>query len=272
MNRINTLFRTKQNNILSVYFTAGHPTLNSAPVIIKALADAGADMVEIGMPFSDPIADGPVIQSSSSVALKNGMSLKLLFQQLQHIRKEVQIPLLLMGYLNPVLQYGMENFCRDCAAVGIDGVILPDLPLEIFETNSFETDSKSGSYNNLKDLFSAHNLHNIFLISPQTAEDRIRRIDAASGGFVYMVASSSTTGIKGAFQPNQIEYFQRIKDMKLKNPALAGFGISNHESFETVCRYAQGAIIGSAFVNMLSGSKDIGGDISNFVSDIKKAQ
>jgi tryptophan synthase alpha chain len=272
MNRINTLFRTKQNNILSVYFTAGHPNVDSAPVIIKALADSGVDMVEIGMPFSDPIADGPVIQGSSSIALKNGMSLKLLFHQLHNIRKEVEIPLLLMGYLNPVLQYGMENFCRDCAAVGIDGVILPDLPLEVFDNNSFETGSKPGSYNNLKELFSAHNLHNIFLISPHTAEDRIRKIDAGSGGFVYMVASSSTTGIKGAFRQDQLDYFQRIKDMKLKNPALAGFGISNHKNFETVCRYAHGAIIGSAFVNMLSGSKDIGGDISNFVSNIKKGK
>jgi tryptophan synthase alpha chain len=269
MNRINNLFRTKQSNILSVYFTAGHPDVDSAPVIIKALADAGVDMVEIGMPFSDPIADGPVIQSSSNIALKNGMSLKLLFHQLKNIREEVEIPLLLMGYLNPVLQYGMENFCRDCATVGIDGVILPDLPLEVYENNSFEKGSKSGSYNNLKGLFSAHNLLNIFLISPQTSEDRIRKIDTISGGFVYMVASSSTTGIKGAFRQDQIDYFQRIKDMKLKNPSLAGFGISNHESFEMVCRYAKGAIIGSAFVNMLSGSKDMFGDISSFVNNIK---
>jgi len=269
MNRINTLFRTKQHHILSVYFTAGHPDVDSAPVIIKALADAGVDMIEIGMPFSDPIADGPIIQNSSNKALKNGMSLKLLFHQLQSIRKEVEIPLLLMGYLNPVLQYGMENFCRDCSAVGIDGVILPDLPLDVFENNSFETGSKSSSYHNLKEMFSVHNLLNIFLISPQTAEDRIRKIDAVSKGFIYMVSSSSTTGIKGAFREDQINYFQRIKELKLKNPALAGFGISNHESFETVCRYANGAIIGSAFVNMLSGSKNFGGDISIFVRNIK---
>jgi tryptophan synthase alpha chain len=256
MNRINRLFKDKPGNILSIYFTAGHPSVDSAPMIIKALAGAGADMIEIGMPFSDPMADGPVIQSSSTKALQNGMSLKLLFHQLKNIRKEVDIPLLLMGYLNPVLQYGMEKFCRDCAALGIDGIILPDLPLQVFQ-EEYEA------------VFEQSKLHNIFLISPQTSTERIQKLDAASLGFVYMVSSSSTTGIKGGFIAEQIAYFQRIRDLKLKNPSLVGFGISNHESFSTVCKYAQGAIIGSAFVKMLSEARDLEADIRRFVERIR---
>ena len=190
------------------------------------------------------------------MALKNGMSLKLLFSQLKDIRKEVDIPLLLMGYLNPVLQYGMEKFCQDCAATGIDGIILPDLPLQVYQQD-YQT------------IFEQHGLHNILLVSPQTGSDRIKTIDDASRGFVYLVSSSSTTGVKGNFSPQQISYFERVRDMKLKNPSLVGFGISNQESFTTVCKYAQGAIIGSAFVKMLSESKDIAGDIGRFVSSIR---
>jgi tryptophan synthase alpha chain len=256
MNRINHLFQNKHNNILSVYFTAGYPYLDSAPSIIKELVDAGTNIIEIGMPFSDPMADGPVIQSSSTVALKNGMSLKLLFSQLQDIRKVVDIPLLLMGYLNPVLQYGMERFCRDCATTGIDGIILPDLPMDIY-CEEYQV------------IFEKHHLQSIFLISPQTTTERIYKIDDISSGFIYMVSSSSTTGVKGSFSTEQIHYFERISAMKLKNPALIGFGISNHSGFTAACEYAQGAIIGSAFVKMLAQTTDMKNDISKFISEIR---
>jgi tryptophan synthase alpha chain len=259
MNRINRLFQNKQANILSVYFTAGYPSIDSAPSIIKMLADADADMIEIGIPFSDPMADGPVIQHSSTVALKNGMSLKLLFRQLMDIRKDVNIPLLLMGYLNPVLQYGMEKFCSDCAVTGIDGVILPDLPLAVYQ-EEYVT------------IFNKYGLHNIFMISPQTSIERVKKIDAESHGFIYMVSSSSTTGIKGSFAHEQIAYFKRIRNMKLRNPSLVGFGISKHKSFVTVCKYSQGAIIGSAFVKMVAESKDVKGDIKSFVKQIKEGK
>lgn len=256
MNRINRLFKEKPGNILSVYFTAGHPSLDTAPRIIRALAAAGADMIEIGMPFSDPMADGPVIQHSSSKALKNGMSLKLLFSQLKDIRETVDIPLLLMGYLNPVLQYGMENFCSDCAAAGIDGLILPDLPLQVY-------------YEEYKGIVEKYGLRNILLISPQTSDERIRKIDAASDGFIYTVSSSSTTGVKGSFSEEQINYFKRIQEMKLTNPTLVGFGISDSKGFATVCRYAQGAIIGSAFVKMLSETRDLEKDIGRFIKSVR---
>jgi tryptophan synthase alpha chain len=255
MNRINLLFQNKHSNILSVYFTAGYPSVDSAPSIIKELAGAGADMIEIGIPFSDPMADGPVIQHSSTMALKNGMSLKLLFNQLKDIREEVDIPLLLMGYLNPVLQYGVEKFCQDCAKTGIDGIILPDLPLEVYQKE-------------YRTIFEKHDLHNIFLISPQTTENRIRIIDELSNGFIYMVSSSSTTGMKKGFAPEQTAYFERIRAMKLANPALIGFGISNHESFTTACQYAHGTIIGSAFVQMLGEKGYSEAVIREFVREI----
>jgi len=238
MNRINTLFQSKFKNILSIYFTAGHPALGSTVPVIEALSMAGADMIEIGIPFSDPMADGPVIQNSSGKALKNGMSLKLLFEQLKDIRTKTELPLLLMGYLNPVLQFGVERFCEHCAATGIDGIILPDLPLEVY-------------LEQYRQVFQRYNLRKVFLISPQTGNERIRKIDSVSNGFVYMVSSSSTTGVKGIFSQEQTAYFERIRDMKLKNPTLIGFGISNHENFLTACNYANGAIIGSAFVKYL---------------------
>jgi tryptophan synthase alpha chain len=256
MNRINKLFQEKKNNILSVYFTAGHPSLNAAPVIINALEKAGADMIEIGMPFSDPMADGPVIQNSSSKALKNGMTLKILFQQLKDIRKEVDIPLLLMGYLNPVLQYGMEKFCNDCVVAGIDGVILPDLPLQVYQEE-------------YQQLFETKGIHKVFLVSPQTTSERIRQIDTVSHGFLYFVSSSSTTGIKEGFTADQDAYFERIRDMKLKNPSLIGFGISNHESFSRICQYANGAIIGSAFVKALEINGSSEKAISEFIGLIR---
>ena len=244
MNRIDKLFRNKKNNILSIYFTAGYPELTSAEGIIKDLCAAGVDMIEIGMPFSDPLADGPVLQQSNCAALKNGMNIHLLFTQLENIRKEVSIPLILMGYLNPVLRFGMEEFCRKCAETGIDGVIIPDLPPEVW----------IGQY---RPFFEKYNLYNILLISPRTDDERIRKIDAVSRGFIYIVSSSSTTGIKEGLSDAQIDYLKRLHRMDLKNPGLAGFGISDADTFSTACNYSRGAIIGSAFVKML-GEKPAG--------------
>jgi tryptophan synthase alpha chain len=274
MNRINHLFETRSGRILSIYFTAGFPGRNDTAGIIKSLADAGADMVEIGIPFSDPMADGPVIQSSSDRALKNGMSLRLLFEQIRDIRSAVDIPLLLMGYLNPVLQYGLEQFCYDCEAIGIDGLILPDLPLEVYLGESGSLLNHHNQHNhhnnhNLSGLFARHNLHNILLISPQTSSDRIRKIDSISSGFIYMVSSSSTTGVKGGFSPDQAGYFNRVIEMQLKNPRLIGFGISNRESFAAACSYAQGAIIGSAFVKMLGERGYSDKAVQEFIVELK---
>jgi tryptophan synthase alpha chain len=257
MNRINQLFQQKKNNILSIYFTAGHPTLDSSINILTELEKSGVNMIEIGMPFSDPLADGPVIQDSSTKALKNGMSIKLLFDQLQDIRKKVNIPLLLMGYLNPVLQFGIEKFCEKCKEIGIDGVILPDLPLEEYHTQ-------------YKIIFEKYDLRFIFLITPQTSDERIRLIDSISNGFIYMVSSASTTGAKGIIAEKQIEYFNRIKSLNLKNPLIIGFGISNKETFTRACEYANGAIIGSAFVKMLDTAENPGMRIKEFISEIKK--
>jgi tryptophan synthase alpha chain len=256
MNRINQLFHEKPGNILSIYFTAGYPLLESTAGIIKTLNRAGADMVEIGIPFSDPMADGPVIQKSNDKALKNGMSLSILFQQLRDIRKEVSIPLLMMGYLNPVMQFGLDNFCRKCTETGIDGVILPDLPLDLYLEEFRETLKK-------------YDMHPVFLMSPQTDNKRIRQIDDASGGFIYMVSSSSTTGTKDSFSPEQIGYFERINGMKLKNPRLIGFGISSRETFSVACKYAKGAIIGSAFIKMMDSKGDGEENIRSFVKAIK---
>jgi tryptophan synthase alpha chain len=249
MNRIQALFTQKTDPVLSIYFTAGHPEPHTAAEIIRRLADAGADMIEIGMPFSDPMADGPVIQKSSDTALKNGMSLATLFDELQGIRREVSIPLLLMGYLNPVMQYGFARFCADCERVGVDGVILPDLPLEIYTGDPAPVARNlSGT---LKDLFEAHGLEHIFLISPQTSDRRIREIDRLGRGFIYMVSSSATTGMKSGFGPEQTSYFERISEMELQQPILTGFGISNRDTYEAACRYTRGAIVGSAFVRHL---------------------
>lgn len=255
MNRISNLFRTRRKNILSVFFTAGYPSIDSAPEIIRDLAKAGADMIEIGMPFSDPIADGPVIQRSSEKALQNGMSIKLLFDQLTDIRDSVKIPLLLMGYINPVLKFGMENFCNKCTEVGIDGVIIPDLPFDIY-------------LNKYSRIFEQKDLYNVFLITPQMDEKRIGIIDNTSKGFLYLVSSHSITGMKGDFTEEQFSYFRRIRKMDLRNPGLIGFGISDKETFNSACEMAEGAIIGSAFVRMLS---DTGGGFENikkFVDDL----
>jgi tryptophan synthase alpha chain len=256
MNRIDQLFQQRKNNILSVYFTAGHPELTSAVDILHELQTSGTDMVEIGMPFSDPLADGPVIQDSSSKALKNGMSIKLLFEQLKEIRKKVHIPLLLMGYINPVLQYGVEKFCKKCREVGIDGVILPDLPINEYQEN-------------FSRYFEENDIRFIFLITPQTSVERVRHIDSISKGFIYMVSSSSTTGAKGTIAEKQIEYFERIRSLNLKNPLAIGFGISNYETFQRACAYANGAIIGSAFVKMLNDTPDWKKGIGEFVKQVK---
>lgn len=256
MNRINQLFETKSENILSVYFTAGFPKLNDTVKIIQELEKNGVDLIEIGMPFSDPTADGPTIQRSSEVALKNGMSVKLLFEQLSEIRKSVKIPLILMGYFNPVLQFGVEEFCKKCDEVGIDGVILPDLPLDEYE-------------NNYKEIFTHNQLHNILLITPQTSEKRIRQIDAASEGFIYMVSSSSTTGAGKKVEDFHHDYFERIRQMNLKNPRLIGFGISDSATFANACRFANGAIIGSAFVKSLKPELEIEKSVAQFVKGIR---
>lgn len=256
MNRIEKLFKEKNSNILSIFYTAGFPKLDDTVVIAKALEESGADIIEIGIPFSDPVADGPTIQASNKVALDNGMTVVKLLEQVRLIRKEVNIPIILMGYLNPIMQYGIEKFVKDAADAGVDGLILPDLPLFEYEEH-------------FKKLFEANNLTNTFLISPTTSEERIRKIDAVSNGFVYAVSASSTTGAKQSFTKEQLDYFSRIQKMKMKNPFLIGFGISDHDAFQTACQYSQGAIVGSAFINLLRDSKDIESEVSTFVTILK---
>ena len=241
----------EDKKLLSIYFSAGYPNLNDTVAIIQDLEKNGVDMIEIGLPFSDPLADGPTIQESSTIALKNGMGTELLFSQLKEIRKTVSIPLIIMGYFNPVLQYGVENFCKKCQEIGIDGLILPDLPLDVYK-EEYET------------IFKKYNLINIFLITPQTSESRILQIDEASDGFIYMVSSASTTGAKQGFGEEQDAYFKRIASMNLK---IVGFGISNAQTFKQATNTAKGAIIGSAFIKMLS-QKGTGG-ISEFIQTFK---
>ncbi|MEX2513674.1 MAG: tryptophan synthase subunit alpha [Cyclobacteriaceae bacterium] len=255
MNRIDHLFHTKKENILSIYFTAGFPKLEDTLDIMEAIESAGADIIEIGVPYSDPIADGPTIQESNMVALKQGMSLKKLFEQLKGMRKKVSIPVILMGYLNPIVQYGMEAFCEKCQEVGVDGVILPDLPMQQY-------------LKEYKEIFDRHDLRNTFLISPQTSPERIREIDQHSDGFIYMVSSASITGAKREVTPDQIAYFQRVRDMGLNNPRLIGFGISDKSSFQTAAKYSNGAIIGSAFINVLKASKDLKNDIKSYIQGV----
>lgn len=237
MNRINQAF--EKDRLLNVYFTAGYPGLNDTLPIARALEAGGADLIEIGLPFSDPIADGPTIQASSTQALKNGMNLKLLFDQLAQLRQHISIPVLLMGYINPLLQFGFERFCEKCHEVGVDGLIVPDLPMYEYEELYME-------------VFDRNDLYNVLLISPQTSEDRIRKIDAISKGFIYMVSSASITGAKNGISEEQIMYFQRVQAMNLNNKRMIGFGISDHETFEIACRHADGAIVGSAFINQLT--------------------
>lgn len=243
MNRINQLFQNKKSRILSVYFSAGFPHLHDTVTIIRTLEQKGIDLVEIGIPFSDPLADGPVIQNSSNIALRNGMSLSLLLDQLKDIRKEVSIPLVFMGYINPILRYGFEKFCARCAEIGIDGFIIPDLPMREY-LEEFKTTA---------DRF---HLENILLITPETSDERIREIDDNSNGFIYMVSSASTTGMQKSFAGSKEAYFDHINAMKLKNPRLIGFGISNRETYDSACRHASGGIVGSAFVHALEQHPD----------------
>jgi tryptophan synthase alpha chain len=254
-NRITDLFQTKKSKILSVYYTAGFPKLNDTVAIAVELAKSGADIIEIGIPFSDPVADGPTIQQSNKVALENRMNLKLLLQQVRELRPKVNVPIILMGYLNPIMQFGIPKFLSECKSIGVDGVIIPDLPL-------FEYEREYAL------LFEEANLCNTFLISPTTSEDRIRRIDAISNGFIYAVSASSTTGARKEFTDDQLDYFQRIKKMNLTNPILLGFGISDNKTFSAAAEFGAGAIVGSAFISLLKESDNFERDIANFVKSI----
>jgi tryptophan synthase alpha chain len=254
MNRLEKQLASKPQNLLSIFFTAGYPSPGGTRQAILDLAAAGADLVEVGIPFSDPLADGPTIQASSHAALENGMSLEKLFGQLEGIRSETDMPLVLMGYLNPVLQFGMERFCQRCAEVGVDGVILPDLPLAFYQKNYAA-------------IFEKHGLCPIFLVTPQTSDERIRELDAASQGFLYAVSTASTTGGAGGFDEAQVAYFQRIAKLHLKNPVLVGFGISDKKAFDTACRYLNGGVVGSAFIR----AQEAGEAPQAFISRLKGA-
>ena len=256
MNRINSLFTDSgDKRILSIYYTAGYPTLDSTLDIAEALEDAGADFLEIGFPYSDPVADGPVIQHSSETALRNGMTLRVLFEQLKDLRERISIPVLLMGYVNPVLQYGVESFCKSCREIGIDGVIVPDLPMYEYEEL-------------YQPIFEANELSNIFLVTPQTSEARIRKIDDLTTGFIYLLSSSATTGRSLSVSESTESYFSRIKDMKLKNPVVIGFGISDQGTFKRATDYADGAIVGSAFVRLL-GEANYRAKIPEFIRQFR---
>ena len=254
-NRIDNLFVEKEG-ILSVYFTAGYPELDCTSSIIQALDSAGVDMIEVGIPFSDPVADGEVIQKSSQRALQNGINLNLLFEQLDDIRSKTDIPLIMMGYLNPIYRFGFERFCEASERIGIDGVIIPDLPL-------IEVEQGYG------DVLSKHNLKNIMLISPNTTEERVRVIDRLSSGFIYMVSSASTTGAKSGLHQDQLDYFNKIKSMELDNPTVIGFGISDKNTFNTAVDHAHGAIIGSAFIKHLTSNGYSEETIADFVKSIR---
>jgi tryptophan synthase alpha chain len=256
MNRISTLFKLTQEPILNIYATAGYPNFGDTMLVLNALQEGGVDIIEIGMPYSDPIADGETIQQSNQVSLDQGMSVTHLFDQLKNMRQSISVPVLLMGYINPVLQFGVERFCQKCQEVGVDGLILPDLPLAEYQL----------SY---KSIFEQYGLLNIFLITPQTSDERIKQIDAISEGFIYMVSSASTTGAKTGISSDQEAYFKRIDGMNLKNPRLVGFGISDRESFLKASNGASGAIIGSAFVKLLGNAKNLSEEIVGFVKSIK---
>ena len=255
MNRINQLFSSNPRNLLSIYFCAGCPTLEGTANVIRALERHGVNMIEIGIPFSDPMADGVVIQDAATRALRNGMSLRLLLQQLQNIRQEVSIPLILMGYLNPIMQFGFEAFCQECVACGIDGVIIPDLPFRDYESN-------------YKAIANRYDLRVIMLITPETSLERVREIDAHTDGFIYMVSSAATTGAQKDFDAQKQAYFQRIESLGLRNPRMVGFGISNKQTFDAACAHASGAIIGSRFVTLLNEAQ---GDANQAIERLKEA-
>ncbi len=251
-NRINNLFAEKGKDILSVFYTAGYPRFDDTVRIAVELEKAGVDLIEIGIPFSDPVADGPVIQESNKIALDNGMTLRKLLEQVREIRKIVRTPILLMGYLNPVLQYGVDRFCKEASESGVDGLILPDMPMDEYNAE-------------YKDIVESYHLSNTFLISPTTSKERIRQIDDATNGFIYAVSSSSTTGARDRFSSDQETYFEELRNMKLNNPFLIGFGISNHSTFLTACKYGSGAIVGSSFITTLKND----GTIANFVKKLR---
>jgi tryptophan synthase alpha chain len=256
MNRINRLFE-KNKNILTMFFTAGFPSMEDTIPILNSLQKGGVDMIEIGIPFSDPVADGPVIQKANLQAIENGMTVEKLFKQLENFRNEISVPVVIMSSFNPILQFGVEAFCEQCKTVGIDGLIIPDMPTDFYE-------------NNYHEIFIINELININLVTPTTSIDRIKMIDKKSTGFIYLVSSSNTTGGKGVFSEEQKTYFKGIKNLNLKNPVLTGFGISNHESFETVCAFTNGGIIGSAFVNALFENGISPSSIQSFINEIRR--
>lgn len=253
MNRITHTFE-QDKKLLSIYFTAGFPNLEDTVPVLEQLQAAGVDMIEIGLPFSDPLADGPTIQESSTKALENGMTTDVLFEQLKDIRKKIHIPLVLMGYFNPMMQYGIEKFCKQCQEVGIDGLIIPDLPVNVYHERYQET-------------FENFGLQNMFLITPQTPDERIRYIDKVSKGFIYMVSSASVTGAKNTFGDEQAAYFRRIDNMNLQTPQIVGFGISNAETYKTATEFTRGAIIGSAFIKHLD--QNGANSVSDFIKTIR---
>ena len=256
-NRINQLFSGKKENILSIYFTAGYPHLDDTLPIMSELQSQGVNMVEVGIPFSDPMADGPVIQASGNTALKNGMSLKILFSQLEGMRPEIAMPVLLMGYLNVVMQYGLEAFCRDCQKVGVDGIILPDLPMKEY-------------LEEYKPMMDRYGLAMVLLITPDTSDERIRAIDEHTSSFIYMVSSASTTGAQTSFNDSKQAYFRRINAMGLKNPRLIGFGISNKSTLDAAFANASGAIIGSRFVECLTKSQSVKEAVNMLLEGLKQ--
>ncbi|MBL7735591.1 MAG: tryptophan synthase subunit alpha [Chitinophagaceae bacterium] len=249
MNRIDELFKRKKQGILNIYCTAGYPEADSTLPVMQALEQYGADMIELGMPYSDPLADGPVIQASGGIALEKGMTIARLFEQLKNFRRTISLPVILMGYMNPVLQYGFEKFCADAAAAGVDGLILPDLPIYEFETEYGQ-------------IIKKYKLNFIFLVTPETTEERIKKLDQLSSGFLYAVSSSSTTGNEKDMSA-QAGYFKKLRDMRLSNPVLIGFGIKDKPTFSAACLYANGGIIGSAYIRALGK----GGDISSITKD-----
>lgn len=255
MNRIDYLFQTKKERVLSIYVTAGFPNLEDTLPVMEAIQAAGADIIELGIPYSDPIADGPTIQESNTQALENGMSIKTLFSQLVGFRSKIHVPIILMGYLNPIIQFGVEEFCKKCKEVGIDGLILPDLPMSQY-------------LEEYKALFEKYGLFISFLISPQTSEKRIREVDENSNGFIYMVSSHAITGAKSEISPEQEQYFERVANMELNHPRLIGFGISDSATFQLASRYSQGAIIGSAFIKNIKNSTDLNRDVNSFIQGV----